>query len=355
MQDFLGALDNLRRQARQSRHLYPIGAVRTARHDLAQKDDLVALFLHRHPQVLRALLEFRKLVEMMIVGGEQRLCADLPDYVFRHCPRQRHAVIGGRPTPQLIKDDEAAVGGILEDIGRLGHLDHERRVTGGQIITRPDAREDAVEQADAGRPRRHERPHLCHQRYQRHLPQVRGLPRHIRPRHYLQPVAFTIQMRIVGNEKLTDERALDDRMTPISYLKLGGFIYLRPVVSVLDCGLGEGGNHVQFGDGPRAEHYPVALLRHLLPQRHEELVLELLRALISTEDFRFLLLQLRRNEPLGIHQRLFPLIVIRHQFQIGLAHLDVVAEDLVEADLQRFDAGARALRILQRSYPLTPV
>ena len=65
--------------------------------------------------------------------------------------------------------------------------------------------------------------------------------------------------------------------------------------------------------------------------------------LFGGEDFALVLLQLGRGEALGVDQRLLALVVGGGQMQVGLGDFDVVAEDVVEADLERLDAGAGAL------------
>ena len=51
------------------------------------------------------------------------------------------------------------------------------------------------------------------------------------------------------------------------------------------------------------------------------------------------LLQLLRDVSLGVHRGLLPGPGVGDQVDLGLGHLDVVAEDLVGLDLHVFDAG----------------
>jgi len=60
----------------------------------------------------------------------------------------------------------------------------------------------------------------------------------------------------------------------------------------------------------------------------------------------FELFQLGCGETLGVHQSLLALVVGRSQMLVGFRNLDVVTEDIVEADLERRDAGAGALALL---------
>lgn len=79
-------------------------------------------------------------------------------------------------------------------------------------------------------------------------------------------------------------------------------------------------------------------------QRLEELGLPGRDPLVSLQDLLLVLLQLGRHEALATHDRLLALVVRRHQAEVGLADLDVVAEDPVEADLERGNPGAAAAR-----------
>src|SRR6266849_5127503 len=53
-----------------------------------------------------------------------------------------------------------------------------------------------------------------------------------------------------------------------------------------------------------------------------------------------------RGEAFGVHQRLLALVIGGREVEVGLGDLDVVAEDLIEADLERLDADAGALSLL---------
>src|SRR5438552_2983232 len=71
-------------------------------------------------------------------------------------------------------------------------------------------------------------------------------------------------------------------------------------------------------------------------------------ALLGAEDLGLVLLQVGRHIALRARERLPPLVVRRNAVAVGVRDFDVVAEDLVEADLERPDAGALALARLQR-------
>ena len=114
------------------------------------------------------------------------------------------------------------------------------------------------------------------------------------------------------------------------------------MVVALGGKVGEAGQNIEFrqhrgglADAPR-------LGGHLAPDGEEQVALEGLASFLGVQDLGFQFFQLRRGEPFGVHQRLLALVVRRSKVQIGLRDLDVVAEDAVEADLERGDAGALA-------------
>src|SRR5207247_7907549 len=75
------------------------------------------------------------------------------------------------------------------------------------------------------------------------------------------------------------------------------------------------------------------------------------QAFLGAQRPRLVLAQRRRDEALGADQRLPALVVGRHERQVRARHLDVVAEHLVVADLERRDARALALRRLEAREP----
>jgi hypothetical protein len=79
-----------------------------------------------------------------------------------------------------------------------------------------------------------------------------------------------------------------------------------------------------------------------LPKRVEQLALALLDALAGGEHALLVGLERWRDEPLSVGDGLSALIVGGDEMQVRLRDLDVVAEHLVESDLERLNAGPRA-------------
>ena len=75
----------------------------------------------------------------------------------------------------------------------------------------------------------------------------------------------------------------------------------------------------------------------------EQFLFERENLVLGVEHFALVILQFRRGEAFGVGQRLLALVVGGRQVLIGAGDLDVVAEDVVEAHLERGDAGALPL------------
>ncbi len=84
----------------------------------------------------------------------------------------------------------------------------------------------------------------------------------------------------------------------------------------------------------------------------EQLVLQVLGLLVGRQHLLFVLLQFRRDVAFGVLERLLADVVGGHVVAVGVGDLDVVAEDLVEADLQVGDAGPFDLLRLVAGDPL---
>src|SRR5699024_3190840 len=148
-------------QAGQSRDLNAETAIGAAANDAPQKDDVLAVFLYRDAIILDARQTLFKFVQMMIMRGEERLAADFVQMLGDR-PGDRKAVVSAGAAPDFVENHEAARRGVVENVGRLVHLDRKSTLAGGEIVLRADAREDAVDKPDARAARRHETSDLRH-------------------------------------------------------------------------------------------------------------------------------------------------------------------------------------------------
>ena len=170
--------------------------------------------------------------------------------VLDHGPRDRQPVVGAGAAPDLVQHDQAAVRGVMQDVGRLDHLDHEGGLARRDFVLRADARKDAIHQAERGRVRRHERADLRHQHDQRDLAQKRGLAAHVRAGDD-QDALVRVKAHIVGHERHIRKRLLDDRMPPADDVQLVGIGQPGAHVAIADGDLRQRHGHVNLRDGAR--------------------------------------------------------------------------------------------------------
>ena len=116
--------------------------------------------------------------------------------------------------------------------------------------------------------------------------------------------------------------------------------------------LRQAGQHVHFGQRVGGGLQPVGGAVTRSRKLHEHVVFQCLGLLFGREDLFFVLFQLRRDVPLRILERLFADVFGRHLVAMGVRDFQVVAEHLVESDLDAGDAGAFGFGSLVLGHPL---
>ena len=83
----------------------------------------------------------------MVVRREKRAGAGSISrmQVFNYSPCNREAIVSASASSDLVEDDEAALGRVVENVSRLVHLDHESRVASSQLIARTNAGKNTVD------------------------------------------------------------------------------------------------------------------------------------------------------------------------------------------------------------------
>ena len=127
-------------------------------------------------------------------------------------PGERQAVEGAGAAAHLVHEHQALGGGVVEDVRRLGHFEHEGRAAAGQIVGGADARENAIQGPKDRAPRRHEAADVREDDDERGLAHVGALSAHVRARDD-EHAARIIEAQVVGNEGFA-AGALDHRMAP---------------------------------------------------------------------------------------------------------------------------------------------
>src|SRR5205085_9111499 len=104
---------------------------------------------------------------------------------------------------------------------------------------------------------------------------------------------------------------------------------------------------IKRGESACASLNTLSLSRDLRADFRKDFRFELSDAVFRAEDFSLPILQFRRRVTFGIGERLPPLVINRHTRGVGFGDFNKIAEDVVEANPERSDAGARTLARFQ--------
>ena len=124
-------------------------------------------------------------------------------------------------------------------------------------------------------------------------------------------------------------------MTALLYVDHLAVGHLRTAVAVAYRQVGEAAEHVQTRKDAAVllDHGDVGL--DLGYQLRIYLDLKRIDTLLRAEDLLFVFLQFLCNIPFGIDEGLLPYPFLRNAFFVGIAHLEVISEYIVETYLQR--------------------
>ena len=215
------------------------------------QQDKIALPFARADMVERKRVQrFGKPRQLMIMGCEQTAApVHLVDRLD-HRPGEREPVIGRGAAPDLVENHEALRGRLREDRRGLDHLDHEGRSPARQIVARPHAAEQSVDQPEGRGACRYEGACLREHDDQSVLAQEGRFTAHIGAGDKPKPVGFG-QRHIIGDEAFAAfrQRRLDHRMSPAPYVEARFVGDVRPAPVVAHRMVGE-----RRGDVDPREH-----------------------------------------------------------------------------------------------------
>ena len=161
--------------------------------------------------------------------------------------------------------------------------------------------------------------------------------------------------RVVGHERARRQDLVEHRVPAVLDVEHRLVDEHRPDVVARRGQFGQRREHVERREHLRGVQQPRRLRRDLIAHRQEQLQFQRLALVLRGEDLLLVLLQLRRDVALGVLERLAVLVVRGRLRLVGVGDLDVVAEDLVVADLQAGDAGPRDLLGLEAGDPVLAV
>ena len=273
--------------------------------------------------------------------GEQRLGAKLfrVGAEFEHRAGDAHAVEGRRAAADLVENEQGLGRCLMQDLAHLGHLDHEGRLAAGQVVARADAREDAVDNADARRARGHERADLRHERDERDLAHIGRFTGHVGAGDDGGAILALAHVGVVRDKERVFEHALDDRVAAVVNFDNAAVVHAGAAVVVVHRNGRERAERIKLGNEPRRALDAHALGGHLVAQGGEEFKFERLVAVARGQDLLLEILELFGDVALAVHERLLADVRLGHELLEGVRNLDIVAKDLVIADLERADAG----------------
>ncbi len=174
-------------------------------------------------------------------------------------------------------------GRVVEDVGGLGHLDHERALAAAQLVGRADAGEEPVDDADPGASGRDEAADLGQDRDQGDLADIGALARHVRAGDQEDRAAVRAERDVVGDEVAGGQQRVEHRMPARLDLedRLGDD--LGTAVAVPRGQLGQGGQDVELGQHRAGLDQPGRLGRDAVAERGEELVFQLAGSVLGAE------------------------------------------------------------------------
>src|SRR5664280_2854327 len=158
-----------------------------------------------------------------------------------------------------------------------------------------------------------------------------------------------VEIEIVGDEAnggSGDLHLLDHRVTPFDNFDVRAIFKLGTAVVAIGSERGKRSEYIDFRQRQRSLPDASRLGGDGGAQLRKQAPLDLDYLLLGVEYLHLVLFQLRRGKALGVDQGLLAFVLPRREVQVRLGDLEVIAEDAVELDLQRTDAGALAFALL---------
>ena len=183
---------------------------------------------------------------------------------------------------------------------------------------------------------------MRHERNQRGLAHIGALPRHVRAGDDQKAIVRAIEQHVVWHKRVF-HRAFNDGMAAVDDLDSPLLVPNGSAIAKVCRNFREGNIAIQLGNQRAVCLKSARAVDQYFANPVEQLVFEHDETVFCAEDLLFHLLELRRNVPLGIRQRLLALILIRHLRQIGLCDLNIVPEHAVVTHAEGFDLRALAL------------
>ncbi len=115
-----------------------------------QKDNVIVPFFDGHVEIADSRQRFLQLRQFMVMRGEQRPGSNGIMNVLDDGPRQARAIVGARAAANLVKNNQTAIGGRVENSSRFDHLDHEGTLATREFVAGSDSGENAIGYSNLG-------------------------------------------------------------------------------------------------------------------------------------------------------------------------------------------------------------
>ena len=285
-----------------------------AYHHLAQEDDILAHLLHGDMIVLHAVIYAFQIVKLMIMSSEQCLRAVSPLVdVLHDRAGDRHTVICGSTSSDLVKKHQRSRRYIVQDHRSLEHLHHEGRLSAGNIVRSTYAGEELVTISDRCLCSRNEGSHLSHQDNKGGLSQKGRLTGHIRTCKDYDLLSLIVKEDVIRHEFLSHlHHCLDHRMTALPDVDDLAVIHLRTAILIAECKVSKTAQHVESGNDAAVllDHCYIGL--DLTDQFCIYLSLKGIYSFFSTEDLLLVFLEFFGDVALRIDKSLLSDPLLRH-------------------------------------------
>ena len=187
------------------------------------------------------------------------------------------------------------------------------------------------------------------------MPDVGGLSGHVGAGQDHHFGAVVGQLHVIGHVGPGVQDPLHHRMTAVSNPDGVSQVQLGPDIAVLHRCVRQPGEHVQLCDGRGDLANGARRFGQLGADPMVNGPFSFFQTISGVQHQRFVFLQFWNDIAFGVGQRLTPDVVLGHLIDVGLADLDVVAEDLVVTHFQAFDLGAVTLPLFESSYELAGI
>jgi hypothetical protein len=292
----------------------PVRVVRRAGADGMEEDNHVAIYADIHLYVSDPGEEIGQFVQLVVMGGEEGPRTDRGMQILGQRPGNADPVERTGSPPDLIEEDQAAVGGGVDDVGGLMHFHEERAFARSDVVACADACEDPVHDADRSPLGRYEAADLGQQYDESGHPQVTRLPAHVRSGNDQDLVVGGVDMHVVRSVLLSGgEELLDNGMSSCGNIKNGGVVDIGFDIPVVHRHTRKRRKAVEQSDGARITLDRFGVQGDARADLSEEGGLQRENPLLGMEDLLLVFFELGGDIPLGVGQRLLP--------EIGRAHV----------------------------------